>query len=129
MKRTVHQAGKDSEDSIVPPDFDHAGDVLDEVIETVRVLENLFLIADKAGFFKFDLKRILMQYLGDVQLVTEFGYHRKNILGRFHRAMHDIYEKCRKTCPKVPIHIVATAREQSSVFSAYCGAMSKTTFE
>lgn len=100
-------AQEDPEESIVPPDFDHAGDVLDEIIDTVRVLENLFFLAEKAGLFKFDLRQILMEYLGDVQLVTEFAYHRKNIVGRFHHAMQQIYEQCQKTCPKVRIHIVA----------------------
>ena len=121
-------ARDDPQASIVPPDFDHAGDVLDEIIDTVRVLENLFFLAEKAGLFKFDLRQILMQYLGDVQLVTEFGYHRKNIVGRFHRAMQQIYKQCEKTCPNVRIHIVAHSEGTVISFLGLLWAMSKRTF-
>src|SRR5262249_22986354 len=61
-------------------------------------------------------------------LVTEFGYHRKNILGRFHRAMHDIYEKCKETCPNVRIHIVAHSEGTVVSFLGLLWAMSKKTF-
>jgi len=58
---------------IVPPDFGLAAEVVDEIIETIYVLENLLFLADKAGLFKFDLAQVLEDYLGDVQIVTEFA--------------------------------------------------------
>jgi hypothetical protein len=114
----------DPQASLVTPDFDHAGDVLDEIIDTVHVLENLVFIAKKAGILKFDLQRILMEYLGDVQLVTEFAYHRKNILGRFHQAMQQIHEKS----PNARIHIVAHSEGTVVSFLGLLWAMSKKTF-
>ena len=47
--------GKLSE--IIEPDFSLAAEVLEEVIETVYVLENLTFLAEKAGMMKFDLRR------------------------------------------------------------------------
>jgi hypothetical protein len=120
--RKSHQ--DDPQASLVTPDFDHAGDVLEEIIDTVHVLENLVFIAKKAGILKFDLKQILMEYLGDVQLVTEFAYHRKNIIGRFHRAMQQIYEKS----PNARIHIVAHSEGTVISFLGLLWAMSKKTF-
>lgn len=114
----------DPQRTIIPPDFDHAGDVLDEIIDTVHVLENLVFIAKKAGILKFDIKEILMEYLGDVQLVTEFGYHRKNIVGRFHRAMEQIHEQS----PNARIHIVAHSEGTVIGFLGLLWAMSKKTF-
>lgn len=93
---------------IIPPDFGLAAEVLDEILETVYVLENLLFLADKAGLFKFDLTRVLEDYLGDVQIVTEFADYRTDIVGRFHRAMADIYAEQRKNGNgEVRLHIVA----------------------
>lgn len=89
--------------SIVEPDFSLAAEVLEEIIETVYVLENLTFLAEKAGLMKFNLRRVLEEYLGDVQIVTEFQQFRTDIVGRFHSAMkqiHDKYEGAR-------LHIVA----------------------
>ncbi len=88
---------------IVTPDFSLAGEVLDEIIETVYVLENLSKIGEKAGFFKFDLRNILEEYLGDVQLVTEFSYYRLEIVSRFHEALRSIHEQH----PEARLYIVA----------------------
>lgn len=48
--------------------------MLEEVIETVYVLENLLFLVEKAGLGRFDLKRVLDEYLGDVQIMTEFTF-------------------------------------------------------
>jgi hypothetical protein len=112
---------------IIPPDFGLAAEVLDEVIETVYVLENLFFLADKAGLFKFNLRRLLENYLGDVQIVTEFSSHRTDIVGRFHRAMEDIYEmQCREGNDKVRLHIVAHSEGTVVSFLGLLYAMSGT---
>ena len=88
---------------IVPPDFGLAGEVLAEIIETVYVLENLTRIAEKAGLFKFNLREVLEEYLGDVQLVTEFSYYRTDVIGRFHEALDSISQQY----PNARLHIVA----------------------
>jgi len=80
----------DAELALVQPDFSLAGEVLDEVIETVYVLENLTFLAEKAGLFTFDLREVLEDYVGDVQLVTEFAQHRHEIIQRFHEALTKI---------------------------------------
>jgi hypothetical protein len=93
---------------IVPPDFGLTAEVLDEIIETVYVLENLLFLADKAGLFKFELAQVLQDYLGDVQIVTEFADYRTDILARFYKAMADIYAKeLSEGNGEVRLHIVA----------------------
>ena len=110
---------------IVPPDFGLTAEVLDEIIETVYVLENLMFLADKVGLFKFDLAQVLQDYLGDVQIVTEFADYRSDILGRFHKAMADIYSKeLSKGNGEVRLHIVAHSEGTVISFLGLLQAMS-----
>jgi hypothetical protein len=110
---------------LIPPDFGLAAEVLDEIIETVYVLENLLFLADKAGLFKFDLAKVLQDYLGDVQIVTEFTDYRTDIVARFHKAMADIYaEECRKGNDQVRLHIVAHSEGTVISFLGLLQAMS-----
>ena len=88
---------------LLEPDFSLAAEVLEEVIETVYVLENLLFLVEKAGLGRFDLKRVLDEYLGDVQIMTEFTFFRREIIGRFHQAM----EQITASYPKARIHLVA----------------------
>jgi hypothetical protein len=88
---------------IIEPDFSLAAEVLEEIIDTVYVLQNLTFLAEKAGLMKFNLKQVLDEYLGDVQIVTEFGQFRTDIVGRFHSAM----EQIRNANPGARLHIVA----------------------
>ena len=85
------------------PDFSLAAEVLEEIIDTVHTLENLTFLAEKAGVMKFDLNRVLEEYLGDVQIVTEFTLFRNDIIGRFHSAMQQIHSEH----PDANLHIVA----------------------
>src|SRR5215216_6046268 len=64
-------------------DFRVIDTVLEEMLDTVAILERLSFLAEKAGVFKFDLKPILIDYLGDVQVVAEFSNYRDQILERF----------------------------------------------
>ena len=73
------------------------------MIETIAVAERLCFIAEKAGLFTFDLRRILEDYLGDVQVVAEFAVERGEILKTFHQTM----EKASLECPNADIYIVA----------------------
>jgi hypothetical protein len=77
--------------------------VLQETIETLAVLDRLCFLAEKAGLFKFDLKKILEDYLGDVQIVTEFEDSRKKILTQFDKVFATVAEHY----PKADIYIVA----------------------
>ena len=73
-------------------DFGMGIGVVDEIVETIGVLENLLFIADKAGLFKFDLAPLLRDYIGDVQLVADFPFQRAKILFRFHSALAKIVQ-------------------------------------
>src|SRR4051812_15537189 len=46
--------------------------VLGEMLQTIDVLERLLFLADKMGVFSFDLRKVLIDFLDDVQVVAEF---------------------------------------------------------
>ncbi|MGI9087572.1 MAG: MFS transporter [Chthoniobacterales bacterium] len=87
-------------------DYDKASTVVAEMIETIRVLENLLFIASKAGMAKFELASLLTDYLGDVQIVTEFADYRARIAEEFDRVMRALSDP-RKNPELEEIHIVA----------------------
>jgi hypothetical protein len=84
-------------------DYNLAGIVISEMVEGVRVLENVLFLADRAGLFKFDLKEVLVDYLGDVQVVTEFENLRQQIVNVFFQVMANIH----KEHPGADIYLVA----------------------
>jgi hypothetical protein len=84
-------------------DYSMIKQVLDEMIQTIAVLERICRLADRAGLFTFDLRKLLDNYLGDVQIVTEFRAQREMILGEFRRVM----EAAHQFAPQAEIHIVA----------------------
>jgi len=118
--RTQAQAKK-PETSIVPPDFTLAGEVLTEVIEAVYVLENLGKIGERAGLYQFDLRKVLDEYLGDVQIVAEFTQFRNNIVERFEKAMQDVA----RDYPGANLHIVAHSEGTVVSFLGLLNAMSR----
>jgi hypothetical protein len=69
---------------------DWLADVIDEMIEAVRVLERLTFLAEKAGVLEFNLGKVLTHYLGDVQAVADFADLRRDVLRRFLEMMHYI---------------------------------------
>lgn len=77
--------------------------VLEEMIETISVLESLLALSRKAGLFDFNLKKVLDAFLGDVQLVTEFAPVRAEIVGAFHQVLAAV----EKLYPDARIHLVA----------------------
>jgi hypothetical protein len=83
---------KGNRPKLVEADFGMGIGVVDEIVETIGVMENLLAIADKAGLFKFDLAPLLRDYIGDVQLVADFPFQRDKILFRFHSALGKIIE-------------------------------------
>jgi hypothetical protein len=84
-------------------DFALSRQILHEMIETIAVAERLCFIAEMGGLFTFDLRKILEDYLGDVQVVAEFGTERRKILQTFAETM----EKAAIECPNAGIYIVA----------------------
>ena len=98
-------------------DFALGASVIEEIVETIRVLENLLIVAEKAGVFKFDLAPLLRDYVGDVQIVTEFKFYRDKIIYRFHSAMAQIVESFQKTYPNRTPEIYIVAHSEGTVIS------------
>ena len=84
-------------------DFTLVKQVLSEMIEAVAVLDRICFVAEKAGLFTFDLRKLLDDYLGDVQIVAEFGTKQTEILDSF----RDLLAEAHKTYPSADIFIVA----------------------
>jgi hypothetical protein len=84
-------------------DFELSTQILHEMIETIAVADRLCYLADRAGVFTFDLRAVLDDYLGDVQIVTEFKEQRKKIL----EAFRDVMTKAQAQCPNAEIYIIA----------------------
>jgi hypothetical protein len=89
-------------DVAVAVDPELVATALDEMIDGIRVLDRLFFIGEKAGVVKFELGPILMSYLGDVQVVTEFERERLEIIKRFTETMENVA----KDDPNVEIYVV-----------------------
>jgi hypothetical protein len=83
-------------------DFRLTQQVLGEMIQTIAVVDRLCFLADKAGLFTFDLKNLLDNYLGDVQIVAEFTQQREEILTAFAKLL----ESVGKAFPNAEIHLV-----------------------
>lgn len=104
VKQSLHDGARLGES-----DFRHGVDAIDTLVEGVAVLERLSSLADKAGIFKFEVGKLLRDYAGDVQTVTEFPQHRNQILYRFHTALNAIV-RCysKRNGGRLPeIHLVA----------------------
>jgi hypothetical protein len=88
-------------------DFDLAAEVIEEIVDTINVAENLLLVLDKMGIFKFKLRDLLLDYLGDVQVVAEFEDLRRQIVGRFHGVMTQIVANHCSGTHEPEIYVVA----------------------
>jgi hypothetical protein len=84
-------------------DYELAGTVLEEMIDTVRVLQNLLFLAEKASVFHFDLNRLLVDYLGDVQVVADFKNQRERIVNLFQAIMAKIH----RDFPSAELYVIA----------------------
>ena len=76
-----------SEDAVTSEEVTRLETVLDEMIETIFLLERVTWLGDWAGIFKYNLRKLLEDYLGDVQLVADFETYREKILRQFHDVM------------------------------------------
>lgn len=98
-------------------DFKLCAGVIDEIVEAVAVLENLLAVFEKMGVFKFDLAPLLRDYIGDVQIVTEFSFYRQKIVARFHSAMAQIVERFFVQYPGATPEIYIVAHSEGTVVS------------
>jgi hypothetical protein len=125
----------EDERKLKPADFDMGIGVVDEIVETIGVMENLLAVAEKAGIFKFDLAPLLRDYIGDVQLVADFPFQRDRILYRFHSALGKIvaafaeHNKGLSIASRPEIYIVAhsegTVISFLAMLEAFSGKMAK----
>ena len=95
--------------------------VLDELGDAVFVLESLTFVAARAGLFKFRLKKLLDDFLNDVQVVTDFHKQRGSILERFHRLMNSVLDRH----PDVELHLVGHSEGSVIAFLAILDGLAK----
>lgn len=104
------------ERKLEPADFSLAAGVVEEIVETVAVMQSLLAVAEKAGIFKFDLAPMLRDYVGDVQLVADFKQHRDTIVFRFHRVMERLVALATERCQCAP-EVYVVAHSEGTVIS------------
>lgn len=88
-------------------DFRLMDRVLSEMIQTIAVLDRISFLAEKAGLFRFDLRQLLDDYLGDVQIVTEFGTDRKRIVAEFTKELQRVHGEYADEATPLELYIVA----------------------
>ncbi|WP_457442111.1 MFS transporter [Roseateles sp. P5_E4] len=98
-------------------DFQLGTGIVDEIVETVGVLESLLAVLARMGIFKFELAPLLRDYVGDVQLVTDFPYYRDKILHRFHSALAQVVATFQEACPGGHPEIYIVAHSEGTVIS------------
>jgi hypothetical protein len=99
-------------------DFRLVKQILSEMIQTIAVVDRICYLAERAGLFTFDLRKLLEDYLGDVQIVTEFGRDRTKILEAFRSVM----EKAHATHDQADIYVVAHSEGTVIAFLALLDA-------
>jgi hypothetical protein len=67
--------------------------VLGEMLQTIDVLERLCFLAAKMGIFSFDLRKVLIDFLDDVQIVAEFKEQGGEIGKVFAKKMQDLNDE------------------------------------
>jgi hypothetical protein len=85
--RMLDQSSSNQPDLI---DYKKASAVVEEMIGTIKVLENLLFIANKAGSFKFNLGQLLTDFVGCVQIVADFKDYGGNVFDRFGATMGNL---------------------------------------
>ena len=98
-------------------DFQLGVGVVEEIVETIGVLDKLLKVTAQAGLFKFELAPLLRSYVGDVQLVTDFPFYRQKIIHRFHSAMAQIVKTFTELHPDRTPEIYIVAHSEGTVVS------------
>jgi hypothetical protein len=88
----TYQAYVPAGGQLTAADFKLGIGVVEELVETIGVLERLLAVAEKVGVFKFELAPLLRDYIGDVQIVADFPFQRAKVLYRFHGALAKIVD-------------------------------------
>jgi hypothetical protein len=101
VQRLAQRHGKATD--LGPKQFHLAGFVLEEVAETVQLVERIAATGKMFGISKQVVAQALTQYLNDVQQVADFQRQREKIRERFLNRL----EKLHEFYPKAEIHIIA----------------------
>jgi hypothetical protein len=94
---------------------------LEGMIDAIGVLGNLFFLAEKAGFAKFELENMLTAFVGDVQIVADFSNYRD----RIRRQVWNILEKVHAKNKEAELYIVAHSEGTVVALVAILKALSK----
>jgi len=102
-------------------DYTKASAVVAEMIEAIKVLDNLLFIANKAGFFEFNLGQLLTDFVGCVQIVADFKDYGGNVFDRFRATMRNLQQRM----PNLKgIYIIAHSEGTVVSFRGLLSAMS-----
>jgi hypothetical protein len=85
--------------------------VIDQIVHSVLVLERLTLVANKAGVFDFQLGKLLVDFVGDVQIVGDFEASRHQILETFHH----VVVRTLALAPQRPAELYIVGHSEGSV--------------
>lgn len=96
--------------------------VVDEMVETIKILERLNFLASKAGLFTFNLGTLMRTFVGDVQIVADFPARRKEILKQFDDVMKGVI-KLGNPAGDVEVYLVAHSEGSVVAFLALLQAL------
>jgi hypothetical protein len=105
-------------------DFHRCSVVIEEIVESIKVLDSVFFLFDKLGVFRFELGPVLRDYLDDVQTVTEFATARDTIVDRFDGGLASLFEKSFQNEPP-ELYIVAHSEGSVVAFLGLLKAISR----
>jgi hypothetical protein len=114
-------ASDDLGNEVPPENLEQVGFVLGDMIEAITVVENLMKVIRAVGLFNFELKQVLDDFLGDVQLVGEYADTRREITDRFAERMlslchppqkPDGLRSTRRRCHALSIHCRAPGSDR-----------------
>jgi hypothetical protein len=74
-------------------DFQMIEQVLKEMLDSISILDRVFYLTGRMGIFSFDLEKVLTDFLGDVQIVTEFKDSSREILKIFNDQMDTVHQQ------------------------------------
>ena len=102
--------------------------VLGEMLTSIDVLERLCFIADKMGIFSFDLKKVLVDYIDDIQVVAEFKDQGLEIGKLFSQRLEAVHQEY----PGAEIHLIThsegTVVAMLGLLSALCSPPGQATW-
>lgn len=107
--------------ALSPADYLSAIAALEEMIDAIGVLGNLFFLAEKAGFVKFELDNMLTAFVGDVQIVADFANYRD----RIRRQVWNILEKVHAKNKEAELYVIAHSEGTVVALVAILKALSK----